>query len=508
MFNLASLISRLGRLPRVFTQERGAALIYVTLTLPVLVGLGLLAVDGARVFNLGTELQKGADALALAAAAELDGRAGAQARADAAIANMLENEQRFANGTRAVYNPTQVTRRFLTSLPADDAAVIDGTYVAANGADAVTRFIEVTVGPSSAPRILTAILPASFIGGSMTVRSGAVAVAGFTSVVCKTMPMFICNPFEGTGTSIFDPAALGRQIKMQTQGGGDSQYFPGNYGWLDTPDFQDNGGSGNGAQNLRNALASVQPPVCFEQNGVTVRTGNIENANDAINVRFDLWAGPFNNSRNDANYRPAQNVRKGYSPGNGQNGACNPNQDPTNGATNFGRLPRDGSFPDSTNRLGDGNWDFDNYWAANYGGFASPPVVNGVAWSNTNRPSRYQVYRHELSTMGTGTDLVNRTSDPPYGETGRPMCQGNTGLSDDPDRRLIFAAIINCNGVNINGNSSQPLPVLAFGKFFLTEPVPNPPLAEAGTVFSEFVEAIGPGNVDKTVARDQVQLYR
>ncbi len=488
-------------LSRFHRAERGAVLIYVTLTLPVLIGFAVLAVDGARLYNLSTELQKGADALALAAAAELDGKADSITRADNAIAVMVQNEQRFSQGGGVISSPTV---RYLSALPANDSQAIPLGSTLETNDPLLTRFVEVTVQP----RTMAAVLPAAFFGGAATKQSSAVAVAGFTAVVCKTMPMFICNPFEGTGTSIYSSAALGRQIKMQTQGGGGSQYFPGNYGWLDTPSFSDNGSPGQGAQNLRHALASVRPPVCFAQNGVTVRTGNIENANDAINVRFDLWAGPFNNAKNNADYRPAQNVRKGYKPGNGANGACNPNDNPTGSDPNNGRLPRDAAFPDSSARLGNGSWDFDAYWAANYPGIAKPLGANGVEWSNTNRPSRYEVYRHEVSTIGTGQDLVARQSPAPFLERGTPQCQGNTGLSDEPDRRLIFAAIINCNDVNINGNSAVPLPVLAFGKFFLTEPVPDPPSAEAGTIFSEFVEVIGPSNVDKSVARDQVQLYR
>jgi len=52
--------------------RKGAVGIYAALLLPVLAGTALLAVDASRLFNLQTALQKGADALALAGAAELD----------------------------------------------------------------------------------------------------------------------------------------------------------------------------------------------------------------------------------------------------------------------------------------------------------------------------------------------------------------------------------------------------------------------------------------------------
>jgi len=50
----------------------GIILPYVTLLLTVLVGTSVLALDGARYMSLQSQLQNGADALALAGAAELD----------------------------------------------------------------------------------------------------------------------------------------------------------------------------------------------------------------------------------------------------------------------------------------------------------------------------------------------------------------------------------------------------------------------------------------------------
>src|SRR6516165_10675090 len=49
----------------------GVILPYVTIMLLVIVGLSVLALDGARLMSLQTQLQNGADALALAGAAEL-----------------------------------------------------------------------------------------------------------------------------------------------------------------------------------------------------------------------------------------------------------------------------------------------------------------------------------------------------------------------------------------------------------------------------------------------------
>src|SRR5258708_31793960 len=65
----------------------GIVLPYVAVMLHVIVGLSLLALDGARFMSLQTQMQPAADAIALAGARELNQRPGAQARADNAMNN-------------------------------------------------------------------------------------------------------------------------------------------------------------------------------------------------------------------------------------------------------------------------------------------------------------------------------------------------------------------------------------------------------------------------------------
>src|SRR5262245_28724756 len=279
-------------------EQRGAVLPYVTITLPVLIGFSLLAVDGARLGNLSTSLQKGADALALAGAAELDRKPDAITRADAAMANMVANQHKFA-----IASPAKVTlasRRFLKSLPANDGSVIDSSHETID--PALARFVEVTI----ATQTLNTVLPASFIGGASSVATTARAVAGFDAAVCQFTPIFMCNPFEGTGTSIFDaladPAIRRRQVVLRKQGGGSSQYSAGNYGFLQPP------GGEHGAHALRELLGRVRPPACFVQNGVQLRPGFIASADQGLNVRFDMYDGPMNSKKKDENFRPARNV--------------------------------------------------------------------------------------------------------------------------------------------------------------------------------------------------------
>src|SRR5260370_39703298 len=66
-------IDKIGASAAAFWRDTsGIILPYVTLMLVVIIGLAVLALDGARYMSLQTQLQNAADALALAAAAELD----------------------------------------------------------------------------------------------------------------------------------------------------------------------------------------------------------------------------------------------------------------------------------------------------------------------------------------------------------------------------------------------------------------------------------------------------
>ena len=51
-------------------------------------------------------------------------------------------------------------------------------------------------------------------------------------------------------------------------------------------------------------------------------------------------------------------------------------------------------------------------------------------------------------------------------------------------------------------------PVLAYGKFFITEPVPQSPAPDAGTIYSEMIGVTEPGTDSDAIVRDVVQLYR
>jgi Flp pilus assembly protein TadG len=514
-------LAHFHRAARALWQDTdGIILPYVTLMLVVLVGAGVLAIDGSRYMSLQSQLQKGADALAIAGAAELDRLPNSTTRAFNAVNNLVTNSSIF--GTGGVTNVTVSAVNFRTSLPPSDNEPLASPLCSAGGCTpdqaVLARFIEVVVTPTTIPTIL----PAAFFGGPSTVTGNASAVAGMDQTVCKMVPMFICNPYESPDgtmsyaqatqallTAVGTPATKRRLIAMRQggSGGGDNQFSPGNYGFLDSP-------LGTGANALRDAIAMVSPQACFVQNGVDTQPGYIASVRAAVNVRFDIYEGPLNSSRNDVNFRPSMNVRKGYSyAGNACNASVNAD------TARFRGLPDDNCFatntcPNMGGRMGDGNWDFDAYWAVNHtlpgGGLQSKPIVNGATASNANLPSRYEVYRYEIAQ---GTTVINNPSGqaaaPPPGnpEIGGPTCSSSTP-NDTPDRRIFHAAIVNCKAtlpphLPLTGGSNNGVPVAAFAKFFFTRPV----AASQDDIAAELVEVVTPGN-SAGVAFDQVQLYR
>ncbi|CDX20655.1 conserved exported hypothetical protein [Mesorhizobium sp. ORS 3324] len=494
-------------------DQRGLALILVSIMLPAIIGLSVLAIDMSRANNLHNDLQKGADAMALAAAAELDGRSDSITRADRALANLVSNHYRFSGttGVDQTLLAAGVSRRYLRSLPASDASPITSANVITDEVAGAleARYIEVTATPVG----FFSMFPVSFISGNTSDNSftvGAVSVAGFTRGVCDFTPVYICNPYENSTDSIYavasDPTKRRRLIELRQQGGSTAQNSPGNYGFLQPPN-----GSG-GANAIRDMIAKTKSQACYNSRGVLLRPGFIATVRDALNVRFDVYNGSMNGNKNNPNYAPGENVRKGYKT---QGNACNAAAVSPAQPTNFEPFPRDSCFASGTctianGRVGNGNWDFNQYWSTNFATTTNPVSVpkplgaDGVSpASNTNQPTRYSVYRYEISQ-----GIVGHASN--GGEIGAPTCSPNK--VSNPDRRILYGAILNCQalaaaGLMSGGNSSPPLPVEAFGSFFITETVES---GSDQTIRVELVDVTGregQGTLDNFL-RDEVQLYR
>src|SRR5688572_5926437 len=97
-------------------NSEGAVLIYVTIIASVLMGMVGLAIDSSRLFTTNTQAQSAADAAALAAATQLDGRPDSITRATNAAQTtpLVQNTHSFATEAPVI---TIAQVRFLKSLP-------------------------------------------------------------------------------------------------------------------------------------------------------------------------------------------------------------------------------------------------------------------------------------------------------------------------------------------------------------------------------------------------------
>src|SRR3954447_16341577 len=110
----------LANVARSFCADtEGLILPYVTMMLIVIIGVSVLALDGSRYMSLQTQLQNGADALALAGAAELDRTPTAIERATRAINRLITNSSLFESGSDRNVRVGRIN--FLRSLPIRDS---------------------------------------------------------------------------------------------------------------------------------------------------------------------------------------------------------------------------------------------------------------------------------------------------------------------------------------------------------------------------------------------------
>ena len=310
---------------------------YVAVMLPVLVGFGLLALDGSRRMSLQTQMQAAADSLALAGARELNKQAGAESRAISAMANAhaatKSSNTLFGVGSSPALD---YTCAFYTSLSAASEGI--GGSVASGDSDAKYVAVKIT------PQTWSTILPAAFLAKISTnaFAIGADAVAGFAGTsVCSVAPIFVCNPYEESAGSMTDaqataalysafddPAILSRQLKLNRNGVG-----PGHFGWLNTADGCDDATCM--AKNVAGASGA-----CYSDAGVSLAIGNKNAVEQYFDTRFDIYNQdpPLASPGADP---PAVNVRKGYLPGHKSNAVDWCSATPASGSNLYYTYPSD-----------------------------------------------------------------------------------------------------------------------------------------------------------------------
>jgi Flp pilus assembly protein TadG len=477
----------------------GVVLPYVVMTLAVVIGVAALALDGSRLMSVQSQLQNGADALALAGAAELDRRPDSIIRAEAAIRNLLNNPVAGA-GVGQIARVSSI--EFLSSLPAND----DLPITTRNTTDDPTlaAYVQLSVEPIQ----MQTIFPVSLSSARQSVTVGAQAVAGYDQVVCNASPVFVCNPFETSGMSYYqatqallaadqNPNAhhqLVRLARSQSKNGG---FSAGDFGYVaPATGFLPGAACGPGSERgIPQALASTRVRACYRLSGITLVPSDDQPATDGLNTRFDIYAGGFSSCRI---YPPDLNVRKGFV-AIGNVNWCNAVPSAPNWpmpSPDAAALPLDQNMInpatqslDRNATIGNGIWNCAAYWStAHFAGIGKNAPPPGCSASATI--SRYDVYRYELNFLNDRSRGV---------EYGAPRC-APPGVAN---RRIITVPIVNCNSSPVPAiNNAQGVPVAGFGRFFLVLP------AEPGTNGNPYAEFMGLVQRTDPLSTDLVLLNR
>ena len=508
-------------------NSKGSVAPTVALSLFALIAAGGVAFDYAQLASMDTELQQAADQAALAAATQLDGKAGAITRAQAAAQNLVTNVTKFADdgGGAAVGG---MTFTFYASY--DQAADAYGTVVTpgAAGADASAKVVKVTIGSRTARYALTPIVGA--ISGSSTAN----ATASVGNAICKTPPVMLCNPDEPAGNTNEDLAynpVPGQGLRLIT---GDAT-VPGNFGWLEAA-------IGNGAPALAGELGyNVPIGECQAATGVTTKTGMDTSVLNALNTRFDIYANGNNTcpSQYGGTCSPSTNTRKDVvCKPNNTNTGCNPDQwndagKPYRPATPAALDPAD--YPDfmgyprdlchavkegsqTCGVKGNGVWDRAAYFKVNYGTDDWQGLSANALGAS---PTRWQVYSWELThrsvvvagvgTMGIDVPIVKGGNEASFSY---PVSQppGVPASASQPDRRRISAAVLNCQALNVHGKTEN-VSVPTWLDLFLVEPsldrkVGGDKYTDKKDVYVEIIGTTTASSANQVIERNKPFLIR
>jgi Flp pilus assembly protein TadG len=463
-------------------DRSGAVAPTVALSLFALVAVGGLAFDYARMAGMDTELQNAADQAALAAASQLDGKAGSCSRASGAAVAFVANDTRFSNdGTNGGSAAVTVTAEVACDAIGNIKFWQDKNKATAATLDSNARFVEVTVNGRQANFALTPVV-AAFNSGVIN----ATAMAGLGSAVCKVPPLMICNPTPG---SSFNAAGrVGQGIVVVAHQNGQS-WSPGNFGFLNI------GQANNGAPDLLGAMAYQDAALTCQSIGTgDVDPGATAPAIDAANTRFDIYnfasgGGSTLGACYSGACPAALNVTKDMvhpSTTFTGNNACKIHNSGwqlpanrfapraklgtdtamtpiANAAFDAMGLPRDNCHYTSygsactEGRIGDGKWARGDYFNKYH---------SGAIPGNASTMTRYQTYRWEIANNnmpganGTGVN----------GQYGAPKCSSGT-LDPERDRRVFTVAVAD-NCANLSG-SSVPVQISEWVDMFFVEPGVN-----------------------------------
>ena len=194
------------------------------------IGAGPVAVGFGRAAVRRTQVQNAADARAMAAAAQLDGRDGARTRAATVAKDIMDSVTAIAADERDLK----------IKEPVFYSQYIPTKVLATTDQDAL--IVEVTLEARSVDYFFSPIL--KFVGTGTPVESQTLvtqAAAQPEPFICHAPPLMICD-YGDQGGGVHDDTAdlrniahAGKQVRLKEQGAGGT-WAPGNFGLLALPD--------------------------------------------------------------------------------------------------------------------------------------------------------------------------------------------------------------------------------------------------------------------------------
>ena len=436
---------------RRFLNDRdGAIAVYAAFVSALIIGSGVLALDFGKAVILKAQMQNAADSSAMSGALQLNGQVGALDRATAVARDALIHGSSISDDGDifAVIQPPIFYSTY-------DADTNSGT-VTTSDADAI--FIEVNVEIEEVTIVLEPILAmiSAATGQVGTFKVDGRAVATPAHIVCDHSPFFICNPNE-PDASTANPANdlmhpdninAGRQLVIK-EGTGGSFFAPGDFGLLcPDPDVFGN----CGARAINEAIAAVPSGICEKEVEVETAPGTrLNQVVRGLNQRFGLYGPPV-----PSDPPPPAKDMIGYGKDSDHQGLI-----------------------DATQLLGNGNWDFAQYWADHHPGDDASTELGAGGGDD---PSRYQVWLYEngQTFWRNGKRTINSAvpvGDLPPGSWFAVTPPGTDWPTDpvDPtleygvladsftptpimtaERRTFLVPLLNCEAFGVRGSGEYP----------------------------------------------------
>ena len=454
---------RFRLLRTILREDGGGVAVYAAMAAITAVGAGAVAIDVGRMSVLRTQMQDAVDAAAMAAAAQLDGRTGAQNRARSVAQDTMEHSTAFAADKDEI--KVKQVNFYIQYAP---------KVAATNDTD--SAIVEVVMEGRRVDFLFQPILNFVTAAGPSSKIIQTIAAARPEPYICHAPPLMICD-YGDKGGGVHDDsldlrneAHIGKQVRLKEQGAGGT-WAPGNFGLLSLPD------GSSGASDLEAALAALSPEDCYSLDVTTATGSKTEKIKNAVNSRFDIPGNPWP--------YPAANVIA---------------------------YPRDAEIiADPDQRLGSGNWDLSGYWTAKHGG-SVPSALAGA--------TRYQVYLWELGlkfarngkqtlyplpdTLPAGYQTITppSASVPVTTDTAKrdnPLYDGEPRATNPPyykdptkdyKRRLVHVVQLQCKSNDVKGKHDYPTQA-NYLEVFITEDVKAEPNAN---LYAEVVRKVTPTN--------------